>query len=62
MLLAAMNGPHKLLFSSSSNVIIISSRPPLHASVALDYVLDFLLCDALVLGPARKILAKRVRF
>lgn len=58
MLLVAVNAPHKLLFSLISSDGL-SSRPPLHAPVALDHVLDFLLCDAIVLGPGRKLLAKK---
>ena len=61
MLLVAMNAPHRLLFS----LIVcdgLPSRPPLHAPVALDHVLDFLLCDALVLGSGRKLLAKNIYF
>lgn len=54
----------KLLFRSSHprslGDRVSASRPPLHASVALDNVLNFLLCDALVLGPVRALLAKKM--
>lgn len=53
---------HKLLLLPSRphalDGAMVTSRPPLHASVALDHVLDFLLRNALVLGPGGVIVSK----